>query len=227
MRNNSKLATAAEHSDENKLRGVMDRALKEMLEIGGRVQVPHDMLEEKMKESINLSAQICGGMLRPDKKIRFDFLLMHLVNSSIFLPAFIRQPWIPIDGKCRLVEWKVRYDLLLYASRRAPEIRLDLLENYESERSGKDGNPWLGIIERGINFKDDGHTIKLLRAILNGEEVSKGEVRDGMLTGNMWRKFANAAIDAVEEAQKEGMDIWIGNAGFDEDWEKIPDRLRN
>lgn len=223
MRADEKLRTAAEWSDDNKLQGVIARALPNIVEIASRVRVRPDNLYEKVKESINLSAQICAGAIRKDKKIMFDFYLMHSHNSSIFLSPIAEADWISTEAKCRVVEWKVRYDLIAYAARRSPEIHLDEVENYVP-MTKDDANPWMSIVERGLKVKDDGHTIKMLRAILHGEEVAQHQgPKDGMLTGKMWQNYGAMVIDSVWGLENEE-NFWIRSAGFDEAWKEIPPR---
>ena len=74
---------------------------------------------------------------------------MHAHNSSIFLKTFLAQPWISDENKARLLEWKGRHDLALYASRRAPDLRVDDIRNYVS-KARTDTNPWLDVIDRAM-----------------------------------------------------------------------------
>ena len=41
------------------------------------------------------------------------------------------QDWVPLEAKARLLEWKIRMDLVQYAARKCPEIRLDRILAYE------------------------------------------------------------------------------------------------
>lgn len=43
------------------------------------------------------------------------------------------QPWIPVETKARLLEWKIRLDILQYAVRGTPDLPLDAIKAYEPE----------------------------------------------------------------------------------------------
>lgn len=45
------------------------------------------------------------------------------------------QDWVPLEAKARLLEWKIRMDLVQYAARKCPEIRLDRILAYEPKAS--------------------------------------------------------------------------------------------
>lgn len=76
------------------------------------------------------------------------------MNCSIFFSAFMKQDSLSESNKVRLLEWKVRNDLAMYASRRSPEIRLDLVREYKPKRPS-DG--WDEIEDRVCSL-DDGQS---------------------------------------------------------------------
>ena len=41
----------------------------------------------------------------------------------------MKQGWLSDANKVRLLEWKVRMDLAMYASRKCPDIHLDEIRN--------------------------------------------------------------------------------------------------
>lgn len=43
------------------------------------------------------------------------------------------QPWIPVETKIRLLEWKIRLDILLYAAIGVPDLSLDEIKAYQPE----------------------------------------------------------------------------------------------
>lgn len=61
----------------------------------------------------------------------------HLVNSAPFFLSINEQSWIPAETKARLLEWKIRSDLMQYAARAVPALSLDDIKNYQPEKSGK------------------------------------------------------------------------------------------
>lgn len=132
-----------------------------------------------------------GAAMRKDKEVKVDFFLMHCVTVAIFLTTFMAQDWITPENKARLLEWKVRFDMLTYAATGAPELHIDEITNYVPKvPQDKAGNPWLGIIERGMRVEDDGHTIKTIRALIHGEKICAGvEGMDLPVVGDMWSKI--------------------------------------
>jgi len=121
---------------------------------------------------------------------------MHAHNASVFLPTYLSQPWLPAAAKARLLEWKARHDLVLYASRRAPALRIDDVRNYAArEKTAATANPWPGIIARATALDDDGHAVKFVRACMNGERVC-AEFQDHeqlgfVVRGDMWIRIAH------------------------------------
>lgn len=137
-----------------------------------------------------------GGAVRKDKQIKLDFFLIHSFTTSIFLTTFIAQDWITTENKARFLEWKIRFDLFWYASSGSPPLLVDEIENY-IPKIALGGNPWLDIIERSLRCQDDGHVIKVIRALVNGERVmakyqDASERVDPKLpiVGDMWLKLA-------------------------------------
>lgn len=164
---------------------------------------------------------------------------MHCVNSSIWYSSFLKAPWISTANKIRLLEWKGRLDLAMYASRRSPTPLLDDIAHYLPKEAGKPGSQsWDAIIKRVIQHPDDGHAAKLVRAIAHGEQISKPyegsekfRIKDGMWLqlGNMGELHGQGgfgsggltiglAIDSVEDASDNN--AWVRSAGFAEAWEK-------
>jgi Questin oxidase-like len=157
---------------------------------------------------------------RPDKAIKFDFNMMHHLNSSIFLSRFMKLQFLPMEAKIRLLNWKARNDLVQYTARGAPTLRLDEIENYKS----KQPSDWPGLFERVNQFPDDGHTAKFMRNLAHAEVVcsvwQSTNKESFRIQGDMWRKLGNMLIDSVEAGEPH----WIRSAGFDEAWENVPAR---
>ncbi|KAI9880934.1 MAG: hypothetical protein M1830_010002 [Pleopsidium flavum] len=242
IRADNKLSTAAHWDDGNKIRdGILKRAPDEMIKYASQWTVVPDQLEEKTAEMIDaagifdlLKLLSCvltflvyytGGAQHPPKQIKFDFYYMHCVNSSIFFSAFLKQPWISQQNKVRLLEWKGRLDLCMFASRRSPKPLLDEITNYKPKEQTKEGDdPWQGIFQRAKEHNDDGHLGKLVRALAHGEQVCRPyEDRESFrIKGKMWSQLGHMAIDSVEDTG----DAWVRSAGFDEAWSKYEDRPR-
>jgi len=219
-RSDDKLRKSAHWEDGNKLRdGVFVRAPDEMITIASQWHVKPEELEQKTAEMINAAVYFTGAAQKPDKHIKFDFFYMHCVNCSIFFSTFMKEPWLKVEDKIRLLEWKGRIDLALYVSRGCPELLIDEIKNYQP-RSPGDG--WSGIFRRVDKFADDGHASKLVRALAHSEQACKqydGQPEDVMpIRGDMFLKLGHMAIDSVETSDPN----WVRSAGFDEAWEKIP-----
>jgi len=143
---------------------------------------------------VRITVYFTGGAQHPPKEVKFDFYYMHCVNCSIWYSSFLKAPWISTANKIRLLEWKGRLDLAMYASRRSPTPLLDDIKNYHPKEAGKPGSQsWNAIIKRVNTHPDDGHAAKLVRAIAHGELVSKPyegsekfRIKDGM-----WLQLGN------------------------------------
>lgn len=203
-----------------------------------------DELESRNAEMTNAAAYFTGAAQRRDKEVKIvchetmpenssdcayiiqDFFYMHSTNCSIFFPAFLKQGWLKTEDKVRLLEWKVRNDITMYASRGSPELLLDEITNYEPKIPSKALNdPWQDIFARVCRFEDDGHGAKLVRTLAHGQQVCKPyEHRsDFRLKGDMWLQLGHMAIDSVEAT--DGVH-WVRGTGFDSAWEKVTDRTR-
>lgn len=146
---------------------------------------------------------------------------MHCINSSIFFSNFLSaaNAFISPATKCRLLEWKVRTDLVVYVSRGCAPLHLDEITKYKP----KIDSDWDGVFKRGNKHStDDGHLVKLLRALANGERVcEKFATRDGfVIKGDMWKQMGHMAIDAWEAGEPR----WVRDCGFQQAWEKVPQR---
>jgi hypothetical protein len=220
IRADKALSTAAHWSDDNKVRdGIIGRASDAMIKSSSQYFITeNDDLTEKVAEMIDAVVCYTGGAQHPPKLIKFDFYFMHCVNSSIFFPAFMNADWLSTANKIRLLEWKARGDLAMYASRRSPKIRGEEMERYTPKVKGD----WDSIFERLMHFDDDSHAAKLVRALAHGKKISaQFESKNAFkITGPMWDNLGHMAIDSVEAPGNH----WVRSAGFDEAWVDFEDR---
>jgi len=191
-------------------------------------------LERKTAEMIKSAVYFTAGAQNPPKQVKFDFYYMHCVNCSIFFPTFNAQPWLSQANKIRLLEWKGYLDLVMYASRRSPAPLLDEIANYAPKKPSTKNSPseaaaggqtsWPGIFQRLFEYGDDGHAVKLGRAVAHGQAFCEKYEKDGeewcVVKGDMWEKIGHMVIDSVEDKGA----TWVRSAGFKEAWEEYGDR---
>lgn len=79
-------------------------------------------------------------------------------------------------------------DLVMYVSRGSPELRLNEVTQYPVT------NDWQALFSESIKHPDDdGHLVKLVRALAHGEEVCRVVDKDAKMpiSGDMWLKIGN------------------------------------
>jgi hypothetical protein len=219
IRSNSKLMAASHYSDSERMRdGLLKRARDEILDIAAQYKVNESDLELRTAEMINAAAYACGSAVRPDKAINFDFFLMHHINASIFFSAFLAQDWLSLADKVRLLEWKVRVDLLNFATFTPKDLHPDEIHNYKPEKP--DESSWPALHARITTLREDGHGSKLIRALQNGERVCQKFIGQSELANQFrvkdgdWLQMANMTIDSVGRSEQH----WVYGAKFDEAW---------
>jgi len=203
--------------DGNRVRdGIIKRAAKPMIDIVSQYKISSPgELEERTAEMTNATAYFTGAAQNPPKLVKMDFFYMHCINSSIFFSAFLKQTWMSDENKTRLLEWKVRNDLALYASRGCPRLLLDEIRNYTPVKS----SGWDDIFERIKNYEDDGHGAKLVRALAHGQKTCKPyeDKESFRIKDDMWLQLGHMAVDSVESPAPE----WVRSCGFESAWEKV------
>ncbi|AEO63315.1 uncharacterized protein THITE_2125850 [Thermothielavioides terrestris NRRL 8126] len=163
VRRNEKIVRAARDGFANKIRmGVLAGAKDEMMALAARVTVRPEEVEERTAEMFNaaLFVAAAAALAKEGKQPKFDFVLMHHVNASPFFVTISAADWVPAETKARLLEWKIRMDLLQYATCGVAELSLDKLPGYQPKKP-EAGGSLAEIIARLHTFPDDGHAIKL------------------------------------------------------------------
>ncbi|KPM38382.1 hypothetical protein AK830_g8198 [Neonectria ditissima] len=218
-----KLATSARWSDHNRIYdGVLKRAPEEMVLLASRVDVRPEDLEERTAEMVHTAAYVAtAAAFHPPHVPHFDFFFTHHMTSAPFFLTVNKHPWIPSAVKTRLLESKIRLDLLQYVAHGCPPLQPDTLLRYEP----KDVSPGVfrpeDLLPRIHAIVDDGHTVKLARALLLAQRVSRpyaGRPWVRIPEGDGWLKALYLLLDANEH----GAVQWVRAAGFDEAWEEIP-----
>ena len=209
IRENEAFARGGKWSDPL-IHGVLKRAPQEMLHYASQYHVPVEQLEEREADMVNtvgewtlfqvFAAQwetlLTGRMpvyytmasQRKEKAIMMDFFFIHSVNSAIFFSTILKLPFLNQQTKARLLEWKGRFDLLLYVSGGSPDLRLDDITSHPATLD------WPTIFSRAVTHPtDDGHMAKLVRAVAHGENVCRAleGSQKMVITGEMWRRIGN------------------------------------
>ncbi|KAM0435148.1 hypothetical protein ACHAPT_003238 [Fusarium lateritium] len=222
--NSSEKLRGSAHWDDSQpmVGGVLRRAKDDMATLASRVRVEEDELEERTAEMVHSAAYIAAGAaFHPPHTPKFDFFLMHHVTSTPFFLALNNKPWIPASTKAHLLEYKIRMDILTYASRGCPTLHGDLLRSY-TPRDGKLADKMEDLLPRIHQIVDDGHTVKLARALILAQRTSKPfENKEWVkIKGDEeWLKTLHLLVDANENA---GDTMWVRGAGFDQAWDGIP-----
>jgi hypothetical protein len=93
---------------------------------------------------------------------------MHSITAGSLWPVINSAPWISVESKCRLLEWKGRADLILYCQTGAPCPRPEELVAYQPQvPSG-----WVEVFRRACDYEDDGHLAKLIRGVATAAQLS-------------------------------------------------------
>ena len=206
--------------------GVVGRAGDEMARVAAefRIEVDEEDLSRRTAEMISVCAYLCGAAHQQGRTRKIDFFLMHCVTSSIFCTVLIRQDWIPLADRARLVEYKARTDLMWYAATGSALLDTEAISGYKDPES--DGLSWDDLFRDVVRESDDGHAAKFIRALKNGEQTSKNyeqteEWADYFpCKGDMWLKMATLCQDTTKSTPWELK--WVFFAGFEEGW-KRPD----
>jgi len=236
VKNDEELSNAAHWEDGNKIRdGVMKRALEKLVRVASQYTIREDDdLKEKTAEMINAAGKSANSAVthstkafpvyftasaqRPPHQVKLDFYYMHCVTSSIFFSNFLSSAndFLTPATKRRLLEWKVWNDIVMYASRRSPDLLLSEITDYKPTQD----SDWDKIILRVNRLEDDGHASKVVRALANGQKACEPyENKPGfVIKGDAWRKIGHMAIDSVEAGEPH----WTRSCGFDQAWEDVP-----
>ncbi|KAK6333753.1 hypothetical protein TWF730_003936 [Orbilia blumenaviensis] len=225
-----KLRKSTKWSDPQKNKAVYANAFDEMVALASKWYIPptatDDDIARASAELASAAAFICAATPRLDKKVRFDFFLMHTVTSSVFLDVWARQKWIGNTEKSILINYFGWMVINLYVSRGCGNINFDQVASYKPKEKGVE---WKDIAARVTRLKDDGHVNKTVRALINAERVTRPYTpSDGFEVGTgLYIKIAEMVVDAAEDhAQVDGDEpLWIRSNGHPEAWAKVGPRV--
>lgn len=229
VRANERIRAAPLWSDlGNKMKdGIVGRSGDEMASIAAQFGIKADDaedLERRTAEMVSVCAYVAGAAHKPGRTRKIDFFVMHSVTSSIFCTVLIRQDWIPLADRARLVEYKARTDLMWYAATKTSQLDAEAISGYTSPES--DGLGWDELFRDVRRECDDGHAAKFIRALKNGEQTARPYEQTAEwaeyfpVKGDMWLKMARLCQDTTKDTPWELK--WVFFAGFEEPW-KRPD----
>lgn len=138
--------------------------------------------------------------------------------------ALNKTDWISVEDKVRILEYKIRLDLVQNAARGTPEIRFDAIAAYRP----KDLNRGKALVARPEDLlprfhaiDDDGHTVKVARSLAVCRELCEPYADrpwKKVKSDDVWLKMHYTLLDGTEGGEEEG-GRWVRAAGFDESWE--------
>lgn len=228
VRANERISTAPVWSDlGNKMKGgVVGRAGDEMARVAAQFRIKADEadLDRRTAEMVSVCAYLAGSAHKQGRARKIDFFIMHSVTSSIFCTVMIRQQWIPLADRARLVEYKARTDLMWYAATGSAPLDTEAVSGYTHPESND--MSWEDLFRDVVRECDDGHAAKFIRALKNGERTAKPYEQTEEWAayfpckGDMWLKMARLCQDTTKNTPWELK--WVFFAGFEEGW-KRPD----
>ncbi|KAK4669952.1 uncharacterized protein QC763_207450 [Podospora pseudopauciseta] len=191
--------------------GLLKKVAKELVPYLASYQVdatPED-LQQKTTAMIHTCAYILGAAQHPGKVEAIDFVMLHMSTLGIFYPTFMAQDWISNENKKRMLQWKAWGDAVMYAGCGCPKLYPERVTGYTPKRP-QDG--WPELCHRANVYGDDGHISKVIRAMLNTQELPE-PVEGFPLAKKDFLKIAHLALDSVERMLEPGQ-------------YKVPDKIK-
>ncbi|KAL6354784.1 hypothetical protein LRP88_12131 [Fusarium phalaenopsidis] len=223
VRADPQLAGSVRMEDTSKVEdGIIQRAKDAMLAILEQVHVKPKELDERTAEMFHVMILVASSAaIHPPHHVKYDFFLMHHVNSSLIYLTFSSQSWLSTANKVRLLEWKIRLDLVQYVAWGCPGISLESIESYVPKQPSDESVREIGM--RLYDFGDDGHAIKQVRATAVCHELIaayKDKSWVVLKDDPIWKKIQHMVVDAVEGP---GV-LYVRSTSFDEAWKDVPDQ---
>lgn len=217
------LKTSARWEDEQRIfDGVLKRGFNEIVSLASRVRIDEEEIEERTVEMAHASAYVAtAAAFHPPHVPKFDFFLMHHVTSAPFFLNLMKQSWVPASTKAKLLENKIRMDLVEYAARGCAPLNLEPFHHYTPKDSPKLVSKPEDLFPRFHRVLDDGHTVKLARALVLIQRASRQyKEREWIkIKGDgEWLKSVYVLLDANENTET----MWVRAAGYDQAWKDIP-----
>ncbi|KHN94618.1 uncharacterized protein MAM_07524 [Metarhizium album ARSEF 1941] len=221
QRENPKLASAStwRDGDGSLYDGVLGRGLEDAVALCANIRVRQHDYEERVAEAIHHNAYVAASASwKPPHIPKYDFYLMHSLNSSMFLLC-LDKPCFPVSARLRILEHKMRYDVVQYVARGCPALSPSHVTNYDpGERLVRRPED---LLPRYHGIIDDGHVIKAARSLLLAQRVSRkwaGKAWIRIAQDQDWLKAHYMLLKSVEGQEPP----WVRSAGFDEAWSAVP-----
>ncbi|KAK0392258.1 hypothetical protein NLU13_1754 [Sarocladium strictum] len=222
-RTSGKLSRSAKWNDDKPLNGVLARAEEEALDLVSQVKINPGDLEEKTVEMMHTAAYVAAAAAFHEPYIpRMDFFLIHTLTSSPFFLTINKLGWVPNAQKVRLLEWKMRLDIVEYIAQGCPPLDTASLRRYTPRDPTQVHSPW-SLLPKFHSQPDDGHTIKVIRSLILAEQESKKyedkkwiRIKDA----KSWLNAHHVMLDSMNTEADTGR--WVRGAGFSEAWEGKP-----
>ncbi|QUC18887.1 uncharacterized protein UV8b_03128 [Ustilaginoidea virens] len=218
------VATATFNDDNPLYNGVLGTGLQEAVELAATLTVGEDDVDERTAELLHLNAYVAAAAAagHPPHLPKFDFFLLHSLTSAPFVLSF-NKPFIPLRARVRMLEHKMRFDLMQYIARGSPPLGVQPIRDFRVSRDDASAaaRPQ-DLLPRYHAVPDDGHLVKVARALLLAEQESgkwKGRPWIRLQDGRDWLNVHHMLLRGVE-GQKT---LWVMGAGFQEAWKDVPE----
>lgn len=206
------------YNDDLRVRdGVLGRAGHKMAPLVAQWAVSESTLSAKIAELANFTCAMVFGAQRAHEPMRIDFTLMHCANAVPLAVALATHPDIPPPARVELVRRLGQYALMTYVAQGSPRIDLALLRDHRFQNKE---DTWPGVVQRVFAAPDDGHAVKLVRALRFGQtwcEKNGSGAEGQLLQGDDWVKAARLVVEIVE--RRDGR-AYVRGAGFEEAWKE-------
>ncbi|RDW77841.1 hypothetical protein BP6252_05894 [Coleophoma cylindrospora] len=204
------------------LNGVEVVCPDEAIEYLSQVKVEPDKLEEMVVENIHTAAYMASAsVFHPPNDPRFDFFLIHHLTAAPILLLINQASWIPAAVKLRVLEWKNRYDILHYVVRWCPPLRITSVASYvPKDIDLVDSTEKLLVRFHGM--PDDGHVIKLARALVIAQHVSRKYGNRPWIRIEDDATWLRALYLLLDSTEKNPSFPWVRSAGWDGAWKELP-----
>ncbi|KEZ39645.1 hypothetical protein SAPIO_CDS9579 [Scedosporium apiospermum] len=208
--------------DNNNTYQLVTEGIDDAAPFAARVRVKEEELEERTAEAFQAGLVVAGAAtVHLPHEPRFDFFLIHHVNLDPIFLTINTQSWIPTSAKVRILEWKIRTDILRWLGIGSPPLDFDKAMEY----TPKDKTPASkleDLLPKFYHIADDGHSIKLARAtVLCHNILQKYQDKPWVrIRGqDTWLKLMHLLVDVTVDPK--GV-RWVRDAGFDSAWDDVP-----